>query len=1118
MSRTDCPSLSTLSDFVLGKLRFAEQSTVAEHLDVCAECEQKTGQLDGIADAVVSTLRRIAGSDARAAGAATVAAGAPRVAGMPGATEPWGEFRIVREIGRGGMGVVYEAYQGSLNRHVALKFLPEHGNLSRFRREAQAAGRLHHTNIVPVFGVGEHEGRHFYVMQYITGRGLDAVSKERAAATTETGRSSGRPGAREMARIGAQVAEALAYAHGQGVIHRDIKPSNLLLDDQGTVWITDFGLAKVADQHDLTGSGDFFGTLRYMPPEAFEGKYDARGDIYALGLTLYEMIARRPAYDETERARLIRLVTSVDPPRLRIFDREVPGDLETVIHKAIERDPGHRYLTAAELAEDLTRFIEDRPILARQASAAERYWRWAKRNPAIAGLSGVLTGVLVLATVCSLLAMDRFRIQAGAQRALASASEDARKGADRAWREEAVARRRTDEVNVSLAASEENLRRTVYATRTNLALAAWEANELGRLRSLVDLLRPASGEPDLRGWEWRYLWQLGHEDRLTLTSQDGEFADVVFCPDGRTLAGLELKGRIQLWDRHTGKLLRTTGAMTQARRAHLAGGVSAIAFSPDGRSLAGPGPDESLALYAVDTGLLTLRFEGSSEAVLKLAWSPDGRTLVAALAKHIMRVWSARDGHRIEKHFAAHDAPVAAVAFSPDGRTIASASYDRTVKLWSPEDRERPRAVLKGHTDEVHAVAFSPDGRQVASAGRDRTLRIWDTASGAALAVMRGHTGLVTSLAYVPNSARVATGSVDETVRVWDTVSQQEIRTFKGHADAVAAVAVSPDGRDFAAASHDATVRVWDALSPPRPRTLTSASVLTYGGDVTCLAFSPDGRRLVSGHDDHALRVWELSRETPLRVIKGHTNGITCVAFTPDGRAVASGSVDRTVRLWDAATGEPLMTFAGHTDVIQGLVFSPDGPTIFSSGSDRTIRAWDPATGVGRFVLAGHSDAVGGLALSPDGRTLASASADKTCILWDLGARRPRVTLRGHSSQLHSVAFSPDGLTLATSSDDRTVRLWNAADGAPRGSLEGHIAQVDGLAFAPDGRLASSAQDKTIRLWDPASGQTLLILKGHAGRIRRIAFSPDGRTLASASDDRSLKLWEAAPAAALAGP
>jgi eukaryotic-like serine/threonine-protein kinase len=1159
-----------------------------------------------------------------------------------------GDYRILREIGRGGMGVVYEAEQITLGRRVALKVLPRQVSrdpmvLERFRREARAAARLHHTNIVPVFEVGQEGNVHFYAMQFIQGLGLEAVitemrrlrdragsqSKMNAAAVGQRLRPSGEhsgqgietatlgegvevsavlqyiltgrfdtvdrgpepveaspsmlaralaggletqaetesrgtkcnhalawtepenekadksvgpqrahrpepalsssastssgsailPGGtqlssvessrralfRSLAQIGRQVAGGLAYAHARGIVHRDIKPSNLLLDTEGVVWIADFGLAKGEDEG-LTHTGDILGTIRYMAPERFRGEGDARADVYALGMTLYELLTLRPGFDSRDRFELTEQIKTEEPRKPRTIDARIPRDLETIVLKAIEKDPKSRYQTAESMGEDLRRFLADEPIRARQVGVVERYWRWAGRNRAIALLGGVLIGVLVLATMFSLL--------------LAGSREAARKGAELARSEEAAARLKSDEANIRLRATEENLRRTVYATRSNLALAAWDAADVGRLRSLLDLLRPAPGEPDLRGWEWRYLWQLAHEDRLTLRAQVDRFADVAFSPDGQTLAGLEGKGRIQLWDRHTGELRLTTGVMTQARRADLGGGVGAIAFSPDGRSLAGPGPDASLALYAVDTGLLTLRFEGPPEAVLKLAWSPDGRTLVAGLAKHRMRVWDARDGHLIQNFFGAHDGPVAAVAFGPNGLTIVSGSYDHTVKLWSPEDRVHPRAVLKGHTDEVHAVAFSPDGRRVASAGRDRTLRLWDPRSGAELAVIRGHTGLVTSLAYLPDGARVVTASADQTVRIWDIGSAQELRNFKG-TDDLGAVAVSPDGRDIAAASRDETVRVWDASSPPRPHTLQSPSVLTYGGDVECLAFSPDGRRLVSGHDDDALRVWELPSGRPLHLIKGHTRGIKgikCVAFSPDGQTIVSGGQDSTVRLWDAATGQPRIAFTGHTQMVLGLVFTPDGQTVLSGSSDGTIQAWDAAIGVVRYVLRGHSEGIDSLAISPDGHTLASASSDKTCILWDLPGGRPRATLRGHTGTISAVAFSSDGRTLATASYDHTVRLWDAAAGSPQGVLDGHIGRVDSLAFSPDGRLASAAQDKTIRLWDPASGQTLLILKGHAGRIRCIKFSPDGRTLASASYDRTLKLWEAAPVAALAAP
>jgi serine/threonine protein kinase len=378
---------------------------------------------------------------------------APEAGPGPGAPARLGEYRILREIARGGMGVVYEAVQESLGRRVALKVLPGQPLLSphaleRFRREARAAANLHHTNIVPVFGVGEADGVHFYAMQFIQGQSLASVMAEvkrlrpRAGAVPPTVTATGglatqvadrllsgrferptvtaagpappaappptAPGPhptsgilsqpetgyyRSVARVGLQVAEALAYAHQQGILHRDIKPANLLLDTHGVVWVTDFGLAKAEGADELTTPGDILGTLRYMAPERFQGKADARSDVYALGLTLYELATLEPAFAASDRAALIDLVRQQDPARPRAVDPNLPRDLETIILKAIAKDPRDRYPTAAALAEDLRRFLADRTILARRATAAERAWRWARRNPAVAALT---TAVLVL--------------------------------------------------------------------------------------------------------------------------------------------------------------------------------------------------------------------------------------------------------------------------------------------------------------------------------------------------------------------------------------------------------------------------------------------------------------------------------------------------------------------------------------------------------------------------------------------------------------------------------------------------------------------------------------------------------------------------------------------------
>jgi serine/threonine protein kinase len=426
-----------------------------------------------------------------------------------------GDFLIIREIGRGGMGIVFEAEQVSLGRRVALKIMTAGAitaqQVRRFDREVRAAALLHHTNIVPVFGVGEEAGTRYYVMQFIPGQPLDEVLKDlrrlrrqskapaaaaprpngprsqtnpsaaelaeslcrdrfaptvaaaaaadgpapaltigSAAVVPESSGSasgganvlsssadpghSGRRYARRVARIGVQVADALEYAATQGVIHRDVKPANLLLDPQGTVWVTDFGLAKAAGQEDLTDTGDLVGTLRYMAPERFRGHADHRSDIYALGLTLYELLALQPAFDDADRVQLIRRVTHEEPPRLEKVDPSIPRDLATIVHKAAAREPAERYYSAGALGDDLRRFLEDRPIAARRPSWHEVTWRWCHRNPAVASLLGLLTVILVAGSVLSGWAAYHYNRLSVQERTARFAAEEADRKAQRRFK------------------------------------------------------------------------------------------------------------------------------------------------------------------------------------------------------------------------------------------------------------------------------------------------------------------------------------------------------------------------------------------------------------------------------------------------------------------------------------------------------------------------------------------------------------------------------------------------------------------------------------------------------------------------------------------------------------
>jgi eukaryotic-like serine/threonine-protein kinase len=313
--------------------------------------------------------------------------------------ERLGEFRVLRELGRGGMGIVYEAVQESLGRHVALKVVHhvhlDHRKLQRFQREAEAVAQLHHTNIVPIFAVGEHDGLPYYAMQYIRGGGLDVLLGQWRGEVS--GHHEAR--ARLVANIGKQAAEALQYAHEQGVLHRDVKPANLLIDEHGTVWITDFGLAKLAGLEDLTASGDVIGTLRYLAPEALRGETGPRSDVYSLGLTLYELLTLSAPFGDLTPSELLRQVGEGQLPRPRRLDPTIPRDLETIVLKAIAREPDHRYATAGALADDLRCFLEDRPIRARRATTFERAWRWSRRNRMTATLLATVAASLLLAAI-----------------------------------------------------------------------------------------------------------------------------------------------------------------------------------------------------------------------------------------------------------------------------------------------------------------------------------------------------------------------------------------------------------------------------------------------------------------------------------------------------------------------------------------------------------------------------------------------------------------------------------------------------------------------------------------------------------------------------------------------
>jgi len=994
-----------------------------------------------------------------------------------------GDYEILRLIGRGGVGLVFEARQDRPRRVVALKLLrPEFAGdevRRRFDVEAELLGRLEHPGIARIYAAGtvdtELGPQSFLAMERIDGRTLLDYTVEEELSVPE------------RVRLIQDVCEAVEHAHARGVVHRDLKPSNVLVEQAGRPKVLDFGVAR-ATQSDLdvetsfTQAGQLIGTVSYMSPEQSRGdsaRIDVRTDVYSLGVMLYQLLAGRLPLPVSELplAEAVRTLSEDEPPSLSVVAPGIDRDLATIVGKAIEREPERRYSSAGRLGADLQRFLMNEPVHARPPSALYQLRKLAARNRR---LVGVVAGVIVL------LAVGVVVTTLGA------------------WREQAL-RVRSEKAEVEARAAQRRSALDAYAANMAVAEASIVAADLDEARARLD-----TASRDLGGWERGHLERRLDRSQALIDNGSG-IESMELAPDGRALVTAGTDCLVRAWDVERQELLWThdLGDGFTARGIGVSPGGDLVAAAR-GSWYAGRGGFGPVTLLALADGSVVAELEGHTDVVQAFAFHPSRPLLFSASSDGTVRAWNleALDEGRV---MARHERDAQDVRVSPDGHFIASVGWGgrvivvdvssgetvRTVETgerltavgWSAGGEqlaagtwrgnvlvidlpsERLRFLEARHKGRVERVGFTPDGGSVLSAGEKMSLMRHELPRGARTHTYHGSRAVVTGFGFEGGGDSLLTGGLDGWIRRWST-STQDVPRLTPHPEWVYAVSLSADSR-------------WLVSASSAKKGVTAASAYMAIHDLE-------------------------SREVVREISVSGERTIWGAEFAPDSDRIVTAGTLTGASVWSAVTGELLLRLE-HGDELRGAVFDPTGASVATSCRDGGVRLWDSHTG----ELLGEPMVWEGrmpydVCFSPDGSRLAASYYDGAVCLWDPRTRTLEASNpAAHAGATYTLAFTRDGTRLASGGADQRIGVWEVPSLEPARPAIENPARVAALAFLPDGsRLAVGDRTGVLRLFETRSWTPVVSLRGHWGGIRSIAVDPLGRFLISGGTDGDVRVWE----------